>query len=196
MPVSLSAPPREGGSDMSRRAIPEPTLAIEVPPYSWLDRRVKVERSGIHGLGLFATAPIRKGEVVEVLGGTTLTDSQVQAVIARGERYDGIALAHDYNLRIEPPDWPGVHGNHSCDPNLWMHDEVTVEARRDIHVGEELTTDYALYTIASWWSMPCTCSSRLCRRVVTGDDWQHPELIARYRGHFAPVVARRIALMA
>ena len=167
-----------------------------MPPYSWLDGRVKVERSAIHGLGLFATALIRKNEVVEVLGGTTLTDSQVQAVIARGERYDGIALADDCNLCIEPPDWPGVHGNHSCDPNLWMRDEITVEARRDIRAGEELTADYALYTIAGWWSMPCACSSRLCRGAVTGDDWQRPELIAIYRGHFAPVVARRIAQMA
>jgi len=139
----------------------------------WLDGRVKVERSAIHGLGLFCDRSDPESEVVEVLGGTTLTDSQVQAVIARGERYDGIALADDCNLCIEPPDWPGVHGNHSCDPNLWMRDEITVEARRDIRAGEELTADYALYTIAGWWSiamMPAPAASVAEPSQAT--DWQ------------------------
>jgi hypothetical protein len=165
----------------------------DVPPRSWLDGRVAVAPSTIEGLGLFAAAPIRRGEVVEVLGGTAMTDAEVRAALARGERYDGIALSADRNLRIEPADWPGIHGNHSCDPNLWMGGEVTVEARRDIPAGVELTVDYALYTIASWWSMACRCGSPLCRRVVTGDDWRRPELGARYRGHFAPVVAARMA---
>lgn len=78
---------------------------------------------------------------MEVLGGTTLSDAEVQAAIARGELYDGIALSEDCNLRIEPTDWPGIHGNHSCDPNLWMRDAVTIEARSDIFAGDELTIE-------------------------------------------------------
>ena len=35
--------------------------------------------------------------------------------------------------------------NHSCDPNTWMEDEVTISARRDIQAGEEITADYALW---------------------------------------------------
>jgi hypothetical protein len=165
----------------------------DLPPRSWLDSRVVVAPSTIEGLGLFAAAPIRRGEVVEILGGTTMTDAEVRASLARGERYDGIALSADRNLRIEPADWPGIHGNHSCDPNLWMGGEVTVEARRDLPAGGELTIDYALFTVAAWWSMACGCGSPLCRRMVTGDDWRRPELAARYRGHFAPVVAARMA---
>jgi hypothetical protein len=53
--------------------------------------------------------------------------------------------------------------------------------------------DYALYTVSGWWSMPCRCSSPLCRGIVTGDDWRRPELVSRYRGHLAPVVARRVS---
>jgi hypothetical protein len=34
--------------------------------------------------------------------------------------------------------------NHSCDPNVWMEDEVTLAARRDLGVGEELTAVCAL----------------------------------------------------
>jgi hypothetical protein len=109
-----------------------------------------------------------------------------------GRRYDGVVLAADRNLSIEPADWPGIHGNHSCDPNLWMRDAVTVVARRRIGPGDELTVDYALYSAAPWWSMRCNCGASNCRRVITGNDWQLQDLQSRYRGHFAPLVTRLI----
>ncbi len=49
---------------------------------------------------------------------------------------------------IERPEVTGARRgslNHSCDSNLWMADEATVVARRDIAAGEELTLDYALH---------------------------------------------------
>jgi uncharacterized protein len=161
-----------------------------IPPESQLDARVVVRSSRIYGRGLFAVEPIGRGAVVEILGGTTISDAEVRHMIRRGERYDGIALDVDLNLKIEPPDWPGIHGNHSCDPNLWMDGPITVVARRDIQAGEELTVDYALHTIALGWSMRCNCRTKRCRGVITGNDWQLPELQTQYRGHFAPAVAR------
>jgi uncharacterized protein len=159
-----------------------------VPPRSWLDPRVAVGRSAIHGLGIFATEPVARGQVVEVLGGSTLTDDEVEAMIRRGERYDGISLGRGTNLLIAPADWPGIHGNHSCDPNLWMRDHVTVETRRDVPAGAELTIDYALQTASPRWSMACRCGSARCRTVVTGDDSRMPDLRARYGAHFSPAV--------
>lgn len=35
--------------------------------------------------------------------------------------------------------------NHSCDPVVWMRDDVTVVARRAIASGEEITGDYAVW---------------------------------------------------
>lgn len=35
--------------------------------------------------------------------------------------------------------------NHSCDPNVWMLDEVTLAARRKVQQGDELTGDYAMW---------------------------------------------------
>lgn len=32
--------------------------------------------------------------------------------------------------------------------------------------------------------------------VLTGDDWQRPELVTRYSGHFSPYLQRRIAASA
>ena len=83
-------------------------------------------------------------------------------------------------------------GNHSCDSNLWMRDALTLEARRDIAAGEEVTIDHALQTSLANWEMACHCGSSRCRKLVRGDDWMRPELQDRYRGHFSPFLNRRI----
>jgi uncharacterized protein len=159
-----------------------------IPRKSWLNPKVSVKKSPIHGLGLFATKPIKKDEIVMILGGKILTDLEVEDKVNKGERYDGIALGTNLNLSIEPRDWPGIHGNHSCNPNLWMKEAVTITARHDIGLDEELTTDYAVYTIHPKWSMKCNCGSNLCRKLITGHDWRLPELQERYRGHLSPIV--------
>jgi uncharacterized protein len=163
-----------------------------IPRKSWLNPKVSVKKSPIHDLGLFAKKPIKVDEIVMIIGGTTLTDKEVEDKMKRGERYDGVALATNLNLSIEPQDWPGIHGNHSCNPNLWMKDEVTITARRDIRLEEELTTDYAMYTIHPNWSMRCNCKSSLCRRLITGNDWKLRELRERYRDHFSPIIEKLI----
>ena len=159
---------------------------------SWLDPRLVVRPSPIHGQGLFAALPIPPGEVVMKLGGETMTDADVRELIARRERYDGIVVGSDANLHIKPSDWPGIYGNHSCDPNLWMTGLVEISTRRDLAEGEEAVADYSSYTMSADWSMACCCGSPLCRGVVTGDDWRRPDLQDRYAGHFAPAIARRI----
>jgi uncharacterized protein len=93
------------------------------------------------------------------------------------------------------PPGPDHYPNHSCDPNVWMVDEVTLAARRDIAKDEELTADYALWeedenTIMQW---ACSCRSPLCRGTVTGRDWRLRDLRERYRGHFSPFINDRIA---
>jgi uncharacterized protein len=136
--------------------------------------------------------PIKRNEIVVILGGTTLADKEVEEKVKSGERYDGVALGTNINLFIAPPDWPGIHGNHSCNPNLWMNDAVTIISRLDISVDEELTTDYGTYTIHPKWSMKCNCRSSLCRKLITGNDWRLPELQERYREHYSPVVEKLI----
>ena len=87
--------------------------------------------------------------------------------------------------------------NHSCDPNVWMNDEVTLVAMRDITAGEELTADYAMWSTDPSWTLPtpCGCGSRPCRRTVTGSDWKLKDLQERYRRHFSPYINDRINLL-
>ena len=157
---------------------------------SWLDPRVVVAASPIEGQGLFTREPIEEGEVVVRLGGQLLTDEEFCA--RRLVKYSSLAIDDRLNLLLDE-DNPVNFGNHSCDSNLWMADEVTVVARRRIEAGEEVTVDYALHTADLPWSMACRCRSSSCRGVVTSDDWRRPDVQKRYAGHFSPFLNRRIA---
>jgi SET domain len=76
--------------------------------------------------------------------------------------------------------------NHSCDPNIWLADEVTLITKRAINVVEEITADYATWETEEDWvaAWSCNCSSHLCRGLITGRDWRLPELQDRYSDHF------------
>ena len=139
---------------------------------------------------MFATERINAGEVVSIMGGEVLPATALETVKTR-PKYSSAFIAADLIIVLRDGD-PVTFGNHSCDPNLWMRDGVSEEARRDIAPGEELTVDYALHTDDPAWSMPCHCGSPLCRHVVRGDDWRLPELQRRYAGHFSPFIAERI----
>jgi hypothetical protein len=166
---------------------------MNIPDESWLDGRIDVTPSPTDGLGLFATARINAGELVMKLGGGVITDAAVREMIARGDRYDGIVLDDDMNLVLKPRDWPGIYGNHSCDPNIWLTPPVDLTARRHINAGDEIAADYATYTMSADWQMECSCGALVCRGTVTGNDWRLPELQAKYAGHFAAPIARRIS---
>jgi hypothetical protein len=160
---------------------------------SWVDPRVTIARSVIEGTGLFATSSILEDERVVINGGRLVSDDELRVIIeGTTGTYSALAIADGSSLLQEDDDM-GRYGNHSCDPNLWLADEVTLIARRDIAAGEELTTDYATMTAFEDWSMACHCGTEICRGVVTGADWRLPALRARYRGHFSPFLNERIA---
>jgi hypothetical protein len=87
-----------------------------------------------------------------------------------------------------------LYSNHSCDPNLGMRGEITFVAMRDVSAGEELTHDWAM-TDDDDYSMECNCGAANCRRILTGKDWQRPDLLKRYAGYFSAYLARKIALV-
>ena len=145
-------------------------------------------------MGIFATAEIKAGEVLMVWGGTFFTPEDVQAGRVMPHSYctiaEGVILGHTREQGNSVDDYI----NHSCDPNAWMIDEITVAARRDIHAGEEVTADLAM-----WWdpdeegvSWECRCGAPRCRKIFTSRDWRRPELYERYGDHFLPYINERI----
>jgi hypothetical protein len=150
---------------------------------------------------MFASAPIKQGEVVNIWGGTLLlTEEDIAGDQAKKWRAKGyVWAAIDEGLYLAALLNEGEEDltdfiNHSCDPNVWMKDEVTLVARRDIVVGEELTIDYAMIEGTEEWVGPweCRCGSELCRGRYTGSDWRQKELQERYRNHFSPFICERI----
>jgi hypothetical protein len=85
-----------------------------------------------------------------------------------------------------------LYSNHSCNPNLGIRGEITFVAMRDIRAGEELTHDWAI-TDDDDYSVDCKCGAPNCRKILTGKDWQRPELQSEYAGYFSAYLTRKIA---
>jgi uncharacterized protein len=88
-----------------------------------------------------------------------------------------------------------LYSNHSCDPNLGLRGNIIFVSLRDIRAREELTHDWCM-TDDDSYEMKCKCGSATCRDILTGKDWQRPELQARYQGYFAAFLADKIAARA
>jgi hypothetical protein len=168
----------------------------EYLPQIWNDPRIEIKKSPISGGGMFAHEPIKKGESICIVGGTVMTDSEFEAFQSSHSIYNAIQIDEDLHLVEQPEITQHLDGsmNHSCDSNVWMSDEVTLVARRDIAAGEEITVDYALFTTQSNWTLdnPCHCGSPHCRQMITGNDWKLKDVEERYRDHFSPFINRRI----
>lgn len=160
------------------------------PPESWILEGIYLGESRIYGQGAFTSHPIAVGTVVIQWGGTVFTGEQLRAELVRPHTYVGIGPdLYLANPQDRPPSLDD-YMNHSCHPNLWMADEVSLRARRDIVAGEELTADYAMWLNNPNYVMKrdCNCRSPLCRTRITGLDWKLPDLQRRYHGHFSPFI--------
>jgi SET domain-containing protein len=162
--------------------------------HPWLSPKVRIGPSKVHGKGMFSTEPICRGEAIAIWGGNFVARREAEnarrpGVLIQQIDDDVFEVFAEENKEADPT----YFQNHSCDPNVWMKDEVTLVARRDIHEGEELTIDYALFERSRGTIIEkCNCGSAGCRQVVTGEDWKSPELQKRYKGHFAPMINRMI----
>jgi len=113
------------------------------------------------------------------------------ALAALSPPYSSVTLGEDQHLLIDPTH-AVRYGNHSCEPNLWHTDAVTLAARGAIAAGEELTVDYATHTGVDAWSLNCRCGAPNCRGVVTGADWRRADLRLAYGEHWTPLLKDRI----
>ena len=146
-----------------------------------MPRRIAARRSPIHGNGVFAIAPIAKGETVIEYKGRLITHKQ-----ADREYADGADTGHtflftlndsyiiDANVGGNTARWI----NHSCDPNCEAvieedededprKDKVLIQAIRDIRPGEELTYNYGItlevpHTPAMKKLWACRCGAPRC----------------------------------
>jgi SET domain-containing protein len=117
-----------------------------------LHPHVEVRRSSIHGLGIFATKPIGKGEPVtgwRAEKDFVLTEAEWAALPENLRKY-----LHTFCWRSHDGRQYGSHDdsrftNHSTVPTLiYVEADCTSYAARDIVADEELTEDYEAFDAA------------------------------------------------
>lgn len=108
--------------------------------------RTYIDKSGIHGIGVFAKELIRKGDKVWEYHPVfdLKVDPAVFAALPEAAREE--IETHMYTPEENGPFYyettSGKYMNHSRDPNVDFSDIGFGYATRDIHPGEELTCDY------------------------------------------------------
>lgn len=161
---------------------------------SYLSPRTEVRESPIHGRGLFAVARIARGEVVAIKGGHIVTREQLREITPRLGPVE-IQIGDDFFIApvtADERELSMLYSNHSCDANLGLRGEITFVALRHVEAGEELTHDWCT-TDDDDYSLECKCGAANCRKILTGKDWQRPELQKQYAGYFSAYLAKKIA---
>lgn len=148
-----------------------------------------VEHSGCRGV--FARSRIFAGELIAVWGGDVMPMAAVYSMPPERRR---LALQVDENLFVVsahegPADWI----NHSCSPNAGMSGQISLVALRDIRPKEEICFDYAMTDGSPYDEFECRCGAPMCRRHITGNDWQLPSLRESYAQYFSPYLQKRMA---
>jgi hypothetical protein len=146
-----------------------------------MPRKIVARRSAIHGNGVFALVPIRKGERLVEYKGRRRTHEDVDASDS-GDVESGhtflFTLNDEYVIDANFEGNSARWINHGCAPNceavLEEHDgddrrrdRVFIEATRDIRPGEELTYNYGItldepHTARLKKVWACRCGARNC----------------------------------
>ena len=158
---------------------------------SVLSPKVEVRTNSLNGKGIFAKESIKAGEIVFIKGGHILTRDKIYS---SGVINSYFPISDEYFLAAENKDEEEqikLYQNHSCNPNVGLHGEITFVAMRDIEKDEELTVDYAFIDNEDY-SFKCTCGSTNCRGTITGFDWKIKELQEKYYDYFAQYLKDKI----
>ena len=175
-----------------------------------LSSKVSVREGGVHGRCWFAGAAIRAGEMVWEKGDAVYHDIDIPKeellTWPQDKRDTFMALAYQVRPGVYRGTDPALADsiseeeaaeyfvNHSCDGNCWYRGDDLLVAMRDIEEGEELVYDYALTEADPDWTLApqCRCGKEACRGLVTGNDWQRPDLQLKYADHFTQHILQLI----
>lgn len=160
-------------------------------PNSFLSPKLEMrQRSDTGGQGIFALQPLTPGDLIAVWGGDVVDLETLQSLPEAHKRMT--AQVEEGLFLVSSQAGPGDYVNHSCEPNAGMDGQISIVAMRSIEPGEEVCIDYAMVDGTPYDEFQCACGAKNCRGLITGDDWQRPELWERYAGYFSPYLKRRI----
>ena len=139
---------------------------------------IEVRESGVHGKGVFATAPIAKGETLIEYVGELLSWKKAQ----KRHPHNPDEPNHTFFFHIDDKHVidAAVGGNdarwinHACNPNCEADEvkgRVFIKTLRSLKPGQELFYDYGLviderYTAKLKAQYECRCGAAKCRRTM------------------------------
>ncbi|TAK96248.1 SET domain-containing protein [Patescibacteria group bacterium] len=126
-----------------------------------MKKGITVRRSKIIGKGVFAVRNFKKGEVVLQYNPLILKKVEADSVPEKEKHYLWHVGKNKYFL-MQPPE---RYVNHSCDPNTSVRKNADV-ARRNIKIGEEITSNYARAKGGNRVGFICKCGSKNCKKIV------------------------------
>jgi len=129
---------------------------METKPY-----RVGRSRTG---LGLFATAPIKKRALIVEYSGPRIPTSDAQAKERAGRNKYIFEINRHWSIDGSGRDNIGRYANHACRPNaesVLIRGKVYLKAIRRILPDEEITYDYGQEYVTLFFKDGCQCAT--CR---------------------------------
>ena len=121
--------------------------------------KVVVQRSPIHGRGVFAAQRFEPGDII-IDGCRDVLSDEATESLAREERIF-LSVVDGENVLMRPP---ARFVNHSCNPNARGTDRHDV-AIRVIEAGEEITVDYVAEHVPGL-RLECNCKAPNCRGLL------------------------------
>jgi SET domain-containing protein len=136
---------------MRRRAAP-----TDAKPY-------RVGRSPT-GLGLFATAPIKKHALIVEYSGPRIPTAEAHARERAGRSKYIFEISRQWSIDGAGRGNIGRYANHACRPNaesVLIRGKIYLKALRRILPGEEITYDYGREYVDLFFKGGCKCAA--CR---------------------------------
>lgn len=134
--------------------------------YFWINPHTDVKHSEVHGLCRYTTNPIKKDDVMFVVGGRAINTQE-------SKWYKGLMIDKDLVLDLPEGSNYEAYVNHSCEPNCYIDGQIVFRALRDIEANQFLTVDYGTFMLTSKNSIDkCNCGSKSCRGTITGNDYK------------------------
>lgn len=145
---------------------------------------IKVNKSKIHGTGVYAKIDIPKGAKIIEYVGRLITKKEAEKVAdERLKKYKknkneeaGVYLFEidkKHDIDGDVPWNTAKYINHSCEPNAEAENQngrIWIIATRNIKKGEEITYNYG-YDLDDYQEHPCWCGSTNCVGFIVGEEY-------------------------
>ena len=150
-------------------------------------RSLRIEKSAIHGYGLFTGEVVKQGEAIIEVTGQRLTAEGAKTKMAKKTMAHKCLLKAGPTVFIDPDKCTSLarYVNHSCTPNcrLVHNNKVFLVAVREINPNEELTVRYYMGMTNDGQGIKCKCKSSGCRGRMSVDGQDEHASMSRGRSH-------------